>query len=288
MAKLRGESVAEAGAGQVYRGNMDRLIAKVNDERGLDLGQYRRPYLERRLAARMRHLDLHSYRQYVDYLDKHPDEYAQLLNTLTINVTEFFRDKVVWDIVRRRVLPDLIKEKERGRSRTIRVWCAACATGEEPYSATMTLLDALGRDRDRYLITVLGTDLDPRALEVAQTAVYDNDKLRRIPPNFQVRYVHADRSHFEIASEVRSVVRFTKFNLFDGAPTRAVDILFCRNVFIYFDRDQQARVLDSFWNAMARGGYLILGRSEKLSPEAAERFEVVDGRERIYRKPLGV
>jgi chemotaxis methyl-accepting protein methylase len=269
----------------VYRGNVDRLISKVFEARGIDLAQYRRPYVERRLATRLRSLDLHSYRQYADYLDHHPDEYTQLLDTLTINVTEFFRDKVVWDILESRIVPAMLKEKERGRSRTIRIWSAACATGEEPYSIAMMLLDALGDEASRYLITILGTDLDPEALAVAREGVYDIEHLRRIPPKFQVRYTRAEKDTFEVLPEVRRHVRFKRFNLFEGVPTRAVDLLFCRNVFIYFDRDQQDRVLDSFWHATARGGYLILGRSEKLSPEAAARFEAVDGRERIYRKP---
>lgn len=277
-----------AGREQAYRGNIDRLITKVSDERGFDLSQYRRPYLERRVSARMRHLDIRSYRQYVDFLDANPDEYAALINTLTINVTEFFRDQVVWDILQRRVIPDLLRAKARGRSRTIRVWSAACATGEEPYSIAMALMDALGRDRDKFLLTVLGTDLDPVALKTAQKGVYDSEKLRRIPPNFQVRYTQQQRGHFEIAPEVRKVVRFSRANLFDGSPVRAIDILFCRNVFIYFDREQQAKVLQSFYRATARGGYLVLGRSEKLSPAAAEMFEAVDARERIYRRPSHV
>lgn len=278
--------MTEAGTGQVYRGNIERLISKVNDERGLDLGQYRRPYLERRVAARMRNLELHSYRQYVDFLGQNPDEYARLLDSLTINVTEFFRDRVVWDLLRQRVIPDLLREKRRGRNRTIRVWSAACATGEEPYSAAMCLLDALGGDSSDYLLSVLGTDLDPRVLEIAEDGRYSAEKLRHVPPDFQVRYVDADETGFQVSPDIRKLVRFRQCNLFDGAPTRAVDVLLCRNIFIYLDRGQQELVLDSFWGSLTRGGYLILGRSEKLSRDAAARFEAVEGKERIYRRPL--
>lgn len=278
--------MAEAGSANVYRGNLEKIITKVHDARGIDLSQYRRAYLERRLAARLRTLDLHSYRQYSDLLDADPDEYLQLIDTLTINVTEFFRDKVVWDSLRRNVFRDMLESKVNGRSRTIRFWSAGCATGEEPYSLAMMLIDMLGDDASRFLISVLGTDLDPEALATAEQGVYHNDKLKRISPGYQVRFTRpVDRQSFEIVPEVRRLVRFRQASLFGEAPIRVTDLVMCRNVFIYFDKEQQARVLDMFWNSLARGGHLILGRSEKLSVQAADRFEPIDGRERIYRKP---
>lgn len=278
--------LGETSPAEVFRGNLDKLVNKINEERGIDLSQYRRPYLERRLAARLRVLELHSYRQYADRLDQDPSEYDSLMNTLTINVTEFFRDKVVWDSLRVNVLKPLIAAKREGRNRTIRIWSAGCATGEEPYSLAMLMLDLLGDDAKKFLLSVTATDLDPRALETARKGVYDSAKLRRIPPGYQVRFVRVlDREHFEIAPHVRDHVRFSEFNLFDEPPLRVVDLIVCRNVFIYFDRDQQARVLRNFQASLARGGYLVLGRSEKLSPDAASALEAIDGRERIYRRP---
>jgi chemotaxis protein methyltransferase CheR len=271
---------------QVYRGNIDKLIRKVNEARGIDLGLYRRAYLERRIAARLRTLDLHSYRQYTDLLDADPGEYERLLNTLTINVTEFFRDKAVWDSIRTNVMTPLIHAKTIGRSRTIRFWSAGCATGEEPYSLIMALLDLLGDDAPKYLISALCTDLDDKALEVAEKGIYETARLKRIPPSYQVRFTkRIDDSSFEVVQSVRRHARFRRSSLFDEPPMRVVDVILCRNVFIYFDKDQQAKVLEHFYSSLARGGYLILGRSEKLSPEAARMFEAVDGKERVYRKP---
>lgn len=278
--------MTEAGSARVYRGNLDRIISKVHDARGIDLSQYRRAYLERRVAARLRTLELHSYRQYADLLDADPNEYLQLLDTLTINVTEFFRDKVVWDSLKRNVMREMLAAKLDGRSRTIRIWSAGCATGEEPYSLVMLLLDMLGDDASRFLISVVGTDLDGQALERAERGVYDLSRLKRIPPGYQLRFTRVLDSHtFEILPEVRRFVRFREASLFGEAPMRVVDLVMCRNVFIYFDRDQQARVLGMFWDSLVRGGYLVLGRSEKLSVQAVGRFEPIDGRERIYRKP---
>ena len=197
-----------------------------------------------------------------------------------------FMDTAVWDTLKRRVLKDMIAEKLRGRSRTIRVWSAGCATGEEPYSIAMAILDVLGKDADKFLITILATDLDPDALAVASKGVYEKGELRNISPSYQVRFLHSlNATTFEVVPEVRRLVRFKNLSLFGDAPMRVADLVMCRNVFIYLDRQRQAKVLETFWTALTRGGYMVLGRSEKLSLESARRFESVEPRERIYRKP---
>lgn len=268
------------------RGDLDKFMGALLSDRGLDLTQYRRAYIERRLAARMRTLEMNSYREYSEKLLSEPDEYSHLIDVLTINVTDFFRDKPVWDILRKRVVPDMLAEKFRGRSRTIRVWSAGCATGEEPYSIAMMLLDALGEDADKFLITILGTDLDPDVLETASKGLYANASLKNIPPSYQVRFVRSvGKESFEILPEVRRLVRFKNVSLFEGTPMRVADLVLCRNVFIYLDRPRQAKVLESFWTALARGGYMVLGRSEKLSIESARRFDPIEPKERVYRKP---
>ncbi|MDP2181537.1 MAG: CheR family methyltransferase [Actinomycetota bacterium] len=270
---------------QPYRGNLDKLTAKVLNERGLDLGQYRQQYLERRIATRLRSLDLHSYRQYVDYLDTHADEYAKLIDTLTINVTEFYRDAPVFDLFRKTIVPAMIENKLRARQRMLRAWSAGCATGEEPYSIAMSFLDGLGSHTKDFVLTVIATDLDDRAIAQAKAAVYPAERLKTIPKTHQVKYLDVHGDTFSVKPEVARHVRFRHFNLFADKPISVVDVIFCRNVFIYFSREQQEKVLEMFWGALAKGGYLVLGRSEKLAPSAAKRFELVSGRERVYRKP---
>ena len=276
---------AEPGGTQVYRGNLSRLVTKILTERGLDLGQYREQYVERRIANRLRTLGLHTYRQYSDYLDDNEDEYGKLLDTLTINVTDFFRDSTVFDLFRQDIVPAMLKEKGAQRQRLIRAWSAGCATGEETYSIAMSFLEGMGRQRETFMLSVLGTDLDQTALETARKAEYHTDKLKNIPMPLQVKYLEKHGDTFTIGPEVANCVKFRSLNLFSDKPISVVDVIFCRNVFIYFSREQQARVLDVFWSALSRGGYLVLGRSEKLAPSVAERFELINGRERIYRKP---
>lgn len=280
--------MAHTEASQTYRGNLDRLIKQIDEMCGIDLGQYRRAYLERRILTRLRSLSLHTYRQYGAYLDAHTEECAKLLDTLTINVTDFYRDSVVFDLFRQQIVPAMIEEKLRTRHRMIRAWSAGCATGEETYSITMSFLAGMKEHRNDFLLSVLGTDLDPRALEIARAGVYSTEKLGSIPKEHQVKYLEVQGDTFRISPDVQRHVKFRPLNLFSDKPISVVDVIFCRNVFIYFSREQQDAVLDSFWSALSRGGYLVLGRSEKLGKEAAERFELVNGRERIYRKPTGV
>ncbi len=280
--------MTQTDAGQVYRGNLDKLVKKIDEERGIDLGQYRRQYLERRIATRLRSLDLHSYRQYSEYLDGHAEEYSKLIDVLTINVTDFYRDSMVYDIFRRQIVPDMLAEKQRSRHRMIRAWSAGCATGEETYSIAMSFLAGMGENEGRFLLSILGTDLDEHVLLTAKRATYPIEKLSSIPEEHQVKYVEVHGETFTIRPEVQRYVKFRSFNLFSDKPISVVDVIFCRNVFIYFSREQQDAILDRFWSALARGGYLVLGRSEKLSKTAASRFELVNGRERIYRKPMDV
>jgi chemotaxis methyl-accepting protein methylase len=233
----------------------------------------------------MRVLNLHTYRQYERYLDNHPEEYAKLLDTLTINVTDFFRDPTVYDILRRQVIPDLVRAKVAARQRSIRVWSAGCATGEEAYSLTMSFLAALGSRADEFLLAVFGTDIDEKALKVARAATYDIAKLPHIPVSEQIAFVEKTGQTFRIKPEVTRHVKFRSLNLFEDEPINVVDVILCRNVFIYFTREQQAKTLERFWSALHRGGYLVLGRSEKMAPAIVGRFELVSGRERVYRKP---
>ncbi len=265
-------------------GDATRLIEQIERDRGIDLSQYRLSYVERRLGTRLRALDIATYRQYAAFLEAHPDEYARLLNSLTVNVTDFFRDPPVWKIIREQVIPAIVAAKAATGQRGIRVWSAGCATGEEAYSLAMAFLSELGADASKYLLTVTATDLDPLALATAKTAEYDAAKLEHLPGQDRMRYVETEGKRFKVLPEVTEHVRFRKHNLFADEPPLAMDLILCRNVFIYFTREQQERITNVFHRALVRGGYLVLGRTEKMSSGAAAGYEPVSSKERIYRK----
>lgn len=266
------------------RGDASRLIAQIERDRGLDLSHYRLSYVERRLGTRLRALDIPTYRQYATYLSEHPEEYPRLLDAVTVNVTDFFRDPPVWKIVREEVLPALLKAKDASGQRVIRAWSAGCATGEEAYSIAMALTAAMGDRAGSYMYSVTATDLDPTALRTAEAATYDFAKAEHIPPHDRMRFINVEDKRFTIRPELREHVRFKKLNLFADDPPLSLDLIMCRNVFIYFSREQQARVTGVFHRALARGGYLVLGRTEKMPQEMASSFVPVSSKERIYRK----
>ena len=134
------------------------------------------------------------------------------------------------------------------------------------------------------MLTVIGTDLDPRALETAKRAEYAVTKLHHIPKQMQMRFVEVAGDRFRISPDVVKHVKFRCLNLFTDEPIHAVDVIFCRNVFIYFAREQQAKMLEAFARSLSRNGYLVLGRSEKLAVSITDMFELVSGRDRIYRR----
>lgn len=266
------------------RGDTAKLIAQIERDRGFDLSQYRLTYVERRLGTRLRALNLLTYRQYATYLTEHPQEYTKLLDTLTVNVTDFFRDPPVWKVIRGEVVPAILKAKSSAAQRVIRLWSAGCATGEEPYSLAMAFLSAMGDDAPKYLLSVTATDLDPIALATAAKAEYEVSKLEHIPRTERVKFVEADSKNFRIKPEVTERVRFRTLNLFSDPPPLAMDLILCRNVFIYFSREQQERITNVFHRALARGGHLVLGRTEKMPSGSAEGFVPVCSKERVYKK----
>jgi chemotaxis methyl-accepting protein methylase len=272
-------------AEDVSRGNLSRLLEKVHAERSLDLAQFRPRYVERRIGTRLHALGLHTYRQYATYLDAHADEYPLLIDALTINVTQFFRDTPVWETLCANVIPALLKAKtERGR-RVLRVWCAGCATGEEPYSVAMCVLSVIeDLDLSGVVLNVIGTDIDRRALTVAKNAEYPGARLGEIPRRFRDSYLEVGKETFRIGPSVRRCVKLHYLNLFEEPPVNVVDLVLCRNVFIYFNREDQERVMASFVKGLTQGGYLVLGRSERLARGVADRFEVVSASDRVYRR----
>lgn len=280
-----GGLMADRPAEGVSRGSLSRLLEKVHAERHLDLAQYRSRYVERRIATRLHALGLHTYRQYATYLDTHPDEYTRLLDALTINVTQFFRDTPVWETLCADVLPELLTAKAARGRRVVRIWCAGCATGEEPYSVAMCALSVIeDLGLTDIVLNVLGTDIDRKALAVARAAEYPIARLAEIPRRFQESYVEVHEGAFRIGPAVRRCIKLHYLNLFEEPPVHVVDLVLCRNVFIYFNREDQERVMQSFVKGLAPGGYLTLGRSERLAHGVADRFEVVSAPDRVYRR----
>lgn len=261
------------------------LKRRVRVDRGLDCEQYKENYLKRRVAVRLRATGAGDYLEYLRVLKNDPEEYTRLLNELTVNVTQFFRDKDVFQRLQDDVLPVLFKSKEEIGSSTIRVWSAGCATGEEPYSMAILVDHGLGAKKGRWNIRVLGSDIDIESIKAAKKGEYSNvDTLgdMDIGAYFETADTPLGRL-YRVRDPVKSMVRFERTDLLEEKESRRFDLVLCRNVLIYFSRDVQSRIVEGLASKILKNGYLVLGKSETLGQRAGNLFEPTFPRERIYR-----
>jgi len=260
----------------------DRLTSFVEAELAFATSHYNDSYLKRRFASRMRRRGVEAYSEYLGLLDGDPDEQEALLDALSINVTGFFRNPDVWEGVRG-ILRDLTTE---GRRR-VTVWSAGCADGRETYSLAMLARDDPRVEADR--IDVLGTDINESALADAREGVYettrtvDVDEQLRFLSNYH-RYVERDGDRFRIRDAVRENVRFEHHDLINDEPKEDVDLVVCRNLFIYIDGEYKEAVLENVRRSLRPGGYLVIGKAETVPTPLRDQFTVLDATLRIYER----
>ena len=260
------------------------LTEKISRERGFGCASYKEKCLRRRIAVRLRAKGVHSYADYMALLDREPAEYDRLLDALTINVTKFFRNWETYDAIRRHVVPALWDEGGLARA-----WSAGCSSGEETYSiAALFHAHAEARGEDARIasrIAVVGSDIDRESLVAAERGTYEVAAFADTPAELRRRYFSAEPP-FAVVPELRRVVRFERRDLLREPPPGAgFQLITCRNVIIYFDRGTQEMLFERFFDALAPGGFLVLGKVETLLGTARSRFTAVDPRERIFRRP---
>ncbi len=263
------------------------LKKKILDRTGIDCSKYKDNYLKRRIVLRMKAIGIESsYNEYYQFLEKKPCEYNSLLDEITINVTEFFRDAETFNAFKNEVIPQLLSEKTKRNSKILRIWSAGCSIGEEPYTIGIILHDKLGPELNNFLISIHATDIDGKALSVARAGIYDAEALKKIDKSWVSKYfdVVDGNDKYRIKDQVKHLVRFQQHDLISGKKFSHFDVIFCRNVMIYFGRELQSRLLLDFYDALNGGGYLIIGRTETMTGEAKEKFLCVNTRERIYKK----
>jgi chemotaxis protein methyltransferase CheR len=260
------------------------LIGKISRQIGLSLDGYKDKCLRRRIAVRMRACGVHSHAEYQELLERDSVEYQRLKDVITINVTSFYRNAETWNLVRSRVLPELFSQPVS----KVRAWSAGCSSGEEPYTLAMLMaeyLEAQGRAERLDLVTVDATDVDRQCLERAQGASYPREALSDVPHSLAVRYFEEHGPGCRVVERVRRRVIVRSSDLcVDPPPARDYQLILCRNVVIYFGRTMQERVFLTFAEALAPGGFLVLGKVESLFGRARDLLTLLDPRERIYRR----
>jgi two-component system CheB/CheR fusion protein len=261
------------------------ILAELKIATGHDFKHYKRATVLRRIERRLQvtaQPDLRSYHQY--QLD-HPEENKALLGDMLIGVTNFFRDREAFEALERDVVPLLI-DIDVGRDE-IRVWSAGSSTGEEAYSLTMLLLDQSQMTKSSAKIQVFATDIDERAVAVGRAGSYPQAIVTDVPPVRLRHYFIKEEGNYRVRKEVREKVLFAKHSLLADPPFSQIDLIVCRNLLIYLDREVQREILQMFHFALNPGGYLFLGSSESadLCPDL---FSPVDKKNRIFRAKTGI
>lgn len=258
------------------------LKEQIRSQSGLFCEGYKEKCLRRRLAVRMRARGVQRYGDYARLLESDAEECGRLLDTVTINVSKFFRNPEVWDAIRELVLPDIF-----AGSGPVRFWSAGCATGEEPYTMAMLVrgwLEDRGRAAELDRVDIEATDIDRLALDKARNAAYPALALAETADADRDRWFEPGGPPYRVRDEVRSMIRFTAGDLIREPARENLDVVICRNVFIYFERELQERLLSRFADSLRPGGWLILGKVETLLGPVTSRLDSVRQRERVYRK----
>ena len=259
------------------------LTRKISVERGFKCASYKEKCLRRRIAVRMRARNVHTYTDYARILDDDAAEYDRLLDALTINVTKLFRNWDVYASLATNVIPELWRRD----TAEIRVWSAGCSSGEEPYSIAVLFhrfAAASGMLARLSRVRVLGTDIDRQCLSAAERGQFTEGDFSDTPDELRQGYFSTTEP-FTVVAAIRPLVRFERRDLLsDGPPEGSHDLIVCRNVLIYFDRDTQERLFETFHASLAPGGFLVLGKVETLLGRARAQFTPVDARERIFRR----
>lgn len=286
---MRPGDASPAGGAQLAHGELSAhdaaelafLKQRIEDLAGFRCNGYKERCLRRRIAVRMRAREVHSYAAYGALLDNDAAECRRLIDTVTINVSKFFRNREVWSVLEEKVLPQLA----RIEGPEVRIWSAGCAAGEEIYTVAMLLLEQAEREKlDLRRFRLLATDIDHAALADAQRGEYGDFALSETAHAMRERWFEGPGLR-RVRDEVRRLVEFRELDLIRDPYPDAQHLILCRNVVIYFERPVQTAVFDRLHGALAPGGHLLLGKVEALFGEQLRRYRSIAGRERLFQRP---
>ena len=273
-------------------GELAYLLAYVNRQRGIDFSLYRHATIIRKLQLRLQATKAVSYLAYLEYLRTHPEEIENLLETLTIKVTSFFRDPLVFQLLSSLVLPEAM-----ARFSPLRIWSLGCASGEEPYSLAVILRDLMNGEKEEMKVEIIGSDVDAAAIGNAVRGEYPESELAEVAKKYVDKFFQAmpasgpKHLSYRIDDRVRAMVSFETDDIISGLRKaknagRKYHIILCRNLLIYMNRALQEEVVSNIADVLCSGGYLVIGESETLPDAIRGGFVQTFPGVKIYlRKP---
>ncbi|MCP4650596.1 MAG: protein-glutamate O-methyltransferase CheR [PVC group bacterium] len=263
------------------------ILESLYENRGVDFREYRHRCMRRRILVRMYDKRVKSFAEYLRVLQGDQDEYDKLLETITINVSEFFRNPETFKAVREKIIPLIAERKKKVQSRVVRVWSCGCATGEEPYSLAIMFKEVLERKYPELSVLIHATDIDREALNKARQGKYEENALKELSAHQKSEYFIDNKDNtYTIKPEIQSVIKFSRQNMISDPPFKNMDLIFCRNVLIYFNKSLQRTVYKNFHKSLVTEGYVVAGKVETMIGIAEDIFDRIDLQERIFKKKI--
>lgn len=274
--------------------NLDILLNKMYKEKGWDFRHYRRSSLKR-CIERMLISSRLPYHQYVDLLDSQPSEFNNLFKHITIKVSGFFRDFGVFNHIEKDVIPVLLERLRSEERDMLRVWSCGCARGEEGYSMAMLLskvklnlpstpFNNRGEPKRDFNVKIFATDIDEGSINIARKGSYIAEYLKDVDPILRDIFFMPVDHHYQAGPLIRNLITFGVHNIVSDIHLSHMDIILCRNLLIYFEKDLQEKVFEKLYYSLNKGGFIILGRSEVMPSLYRNRFREVFRKEKIYQK----
>lgn len=271
--------------------DMMSILDYLTEMRGVDFHGYRASMIERRVTQGFSSVCCQNAGEYLIYLKENSNELDYLLDRLTINVSQFFRDPLIFEVIADRILPEMVYLKKERHNHSLRIWSAGCSMGEEPYSVAMLLREFLNKETLDADIRVFGTDIDIGILKKAENALYAFESVKNVKYGLLKKYFTIQGELFQLSPEIRNMVSFSRYDVLDTkhiAPPESIfgsfDIVLCRNLLIYFTPSYQMQILDKLSKTLCSNGYLILGDVESLPEKYRPRFHTKMEQCHIYQK----
>lgn len=263
-------SLMTSAEGLMTKEEYIKIRELIYEKSGMFFPENRQYFLEPKLKKRLEALNLSSFMDYFWFLQsasKNHREWTILFNEITVNETYFFRDKPLIDAFEQHVLIPLIEERIKQKNKKIKIWSSACSTGEEPYTIAMLLIENLQNYGVSFDIEILASDLSSKVLEAAKQGIYNQRSVQYVPSDYLKNHFTIHDGKYKIKESVKQLVKFSPINLIDEGQLKPIffqDMIFCRNVLIYFDDKGRKNVINTLYNKLNPGGYLFLGHAETL------------------------
>lgn len=245
----------------------EQFIEKIKRKTRIDLSLYKEAQMKRRLTSLYEKRGYRNFIEYFDAIDRDPALLDEFLDRMTINVSEFYRNSQRWKVLQDKIFPQLLEKNKR-----LKIWSAACSTGEEPYSLAMVLSNHVPL-RD---ISIQATDLDKGVIEQAKVGLYGARSIKEVPKDVVDRYFIKEGTHYQVVDEIKRAVTFRQHNLLEDRYEPNHDLIVCRNVMIYFTEEAKTQIYHNFSKALKIGGVLFVGSTEQIFNPEQYGFEVVD------------